>query len=47
MGMLRTCAAPGCSSFTLGELCIEHEVRIEEIEEPETNETAEPTATKA
>jgi hypothetical protein len=47
MSMLRTCAAPGCSSLTLGELCIEHEVTIEEVGEPETNETADPTATTA
>jgi hypothetical protein len=42
MGMLRTCAAPGCSSFTLGELCIEHEVLDEEetAEEAEAAETA-------
>lgn len=25
MGMLRTCAAPGCESLTLGELCVAHE----------------------
>jgi hypothetical protein len=41
MGMLRTCAAPGCSSLTLGELCIEHELREEDAaEEAEAIETA-------
>lgn len=40
MGMLRTCAAPGCSSFTLGEYCIEHELDEEPAEEAEAPETA-------
>jgi hypothetical protein len=40
MGMLRTCAAPGCSSLTLGEYCIEHELEEETAEEAETTETA-------
>jgi len=25
MAMLRVCGHPGCGTFTLGELCIEHE----------------------
>jgi hypothetical protein len=40
MGMLRTCSAPGCSSLTLGELCIEHEQDEEPAEEAEAAETA-------
>jgi hypothetical protein len=40
MGMLRTCAAPGCSSLTLGEYCIEHEPDEVTAEEAEATETA-------
>lgn len=40
MGMLRRCSVPGCETFTLGRMCLEHEeaqrrsVRIPAVADP-------------